>query len=109
MGAGRNLVSIGVCVLRALNCFVVETATPKTQSLRRCLQLDPRPPSWRLSPHLRSGARRTSQAMAGAFALACGLLIHFGLSTAAYVVEGMFLAAVLALTLGGFCPGIVRA
>jgi len=49
--------------------------------------------------------RRTSQAMAGAFALACGLLIHFGLSTAAYVVEGMFLAAVLALTLGGFCLG----
>jgi hypothetical protein len=43
--------------------------------------------------------------MAGAFALACGLLIHFGLSTAAYSVEGMFLAAVLALTLGGFCLG----
>ncbi len=49
--------------------------------------------------------RRTSQAMAGAFALACGPLIHFGLSIAAYVVEGMFLAAVLALTLGGFCLG----
>ena len=49
--------------------------------------------------------RRTSQAMAGAFALTCGLLIHFGLSTVAYVVEGMFLAAVLALTLGGFCLG----
>ena len=49
--------------------------------------------------------RRTSQAMAGAFALACGVLIHFGVSTAAHVVEGMFLAAVLALTLGGFCVG----
>ncbi len=49
--------------------------------------------------------RRTAQAMAGAFALACGLLIHFGFSTAAYVVEGMFLAAVLALTLGGLCVG----
>jgi hypothetical protein len=49
--------------------------------------------------------RRTSQVIAGAFALACGLLIHFGLSTAAYVVEGIFLAAVLALTLGGFCLG----
>ena len=49
--------------------------------------------------------RRTSQAMAGAFALACGLLIHFGLSAVAYVVEGIFLAAVLALTLGGFCVG----
>jgi|SRR5712692_1926689 len=43
--------------------------------------------------------------MAGAFALACGLLIHLGLSAAAYVVEGIFLAAVLALTLGGFCLG----
>lgn len=47
--------------------------------------------------------RRTAQAMAGAFALACGLLIHFGLSTAAYVVEGFFLAAVLALTLASLC------
>jgi hypothetical protein len=49
--------------------------------------------------------RRTSQAMAGAFALECGLVIHFGLSTVAYVVEGIFMAAVLALTLGGFCLG----
>ena len=49
--------------------------------------------------------RRTAQAMAGAFALACGLLIHFGLSTGAYVVEGVFVAAVLALILGGFCLG----
>ena len=49
--------------------------------------------------------RRTAQAMAGTFALACGLLIHFGLSTAAFVVEGIFVAAVLALILGGFCLG----
>src|SRR5205823_7699610 len=49
--------------------------------------------------------RRTAQAMAGAFALACALLVHFGLFAAAYVVEGIFLAAVLALTLGGFCLG----
>ena len=49
--------------------------------------------------------RRTAQAMAGAFALTCGLLIHFGLSTAAYVVEGIFVAAILALILGGFCLG----
>ena len=49
--------------------------------------------------------RRTAQAMAGAFALACALLLHFGLSAVAYVVEGIFLAAVLALTLGGFCLG----
>jgi hypothetical protein len=49
--------------------------------------------------------RRTAQAMAGVFALTCGLLIHYRLSTVAYVVEGMFLAAVLALTLGSFCVG----
>jgi hypothetical protein len=49
--------------------------------------------------------RRTAQAMAGMFALACGLLLHFGRSTAAYVVEGIFVAAVLALVLGGFCLG----
>jgi len=49
--------------------------------------------------------RRTAQAMAGAFALTCGLLIHFGFFTAAYVVEGFFLGAVLALTLGGLCVG----
>jgi hypothetical protein len=49
--------------------------------------------------------RRGAQAMAGIFALACGLLLQFGLSTAAYVLEGFFLAAVLALILGGFCLG----
>jgi hypothetical protein len=49
--------------------------------------------------------RRTAQAMAGALALACALLIHFGLFAAAYVVEGIFLAAVLALTVGGLCLG----
>jgi hypothetical protein len=49
--------------------------------------------------------RRTAQVMAGTFALAIVLLISFGYSTAAYVVEGIFLAAVLALILGGFCLG----
>lgn len=49
--------------------------------------------------------RRVAQAMAGIFALACGLLLHFGFSTAAHVVEAMFVAAVLALVLGGFCLG----
>jgi len=49
--------------------------------------------------------RRSAQAIAGAFALACGLLIHFGFSTAAYVVEGIFAAAVSALILAGFCLG----
>lgn len=49
--------------------------------------------------------RRTAQAIAGAFALACGLLIHFGLSTAAYILEGIFLSAVMALTLVSLCVG----
>jgi hypothetical protein len=49
--------------------------------------------------------RRSAQAIAGAFALACGLLIHFGFSTAAYVVEGIFAAAVSVLILAGFCLG----
>ncbi len=43
--------------------------------------------------------------MAGAFALSCALLLYFGLNLAGYVVEALFLAAVLALTLGGFCLG----
>ncbi len=49
--------------------------------------------------------RRVAQAIAGTFALACAMLIGFGHSTAAYVVEGAFLAAVLALVLGAFCLG----
>jgi hypothetical protein len=49
--------------------------------------------------------RRTAQTMAGAFALAVGIFVHLGQSTAAYVVEGFFLAAVIALTLGGLCVG----
>lgn len=49
--------------------------------------------------------RRFAQGMAGAFALACALLTYFELTIAAYVVEAVFLAAVLALTLGGFCLG----
>ena len=49
--------------------------------------------------------RRTAQAIAGTLALVCALLLYSGLSAAAYVVEGIFLAAVLALTLGGFCLG----
>ena len=49
--------------------------------------------------------RRVAQSMAGAFALITALLIHARFSLAAYVVEAIFLAAVLALTLGGFCLG----
>ena len=58
---------------------------------------------------LRLGAaptpRRVSQAMAGTFALAAALLIYSGFRVAAYIVEGIFLAAVVALTIGGFCLG----
>lgn len=49
--------------------------------------------------------RRVAQAMAATFALVCALLIHGGFLIAAYVVEAFLLAAVLALTLGGFCFG----
>ena len=49
--------------------------------------------------------RRTAQGMAGTFSLACALLIYFGFNVLAYVVEGIFLAAVMALTVGGFCLG----
>ena len=49
--------------------------------------------------------RRFAQTMAGAFALTSALLIHAGFSLAAYVVEAIFLAAVLALAIGGFCLG----
>ena len=57
--------------------------------------------------HLTSapGPRRNAQAMAGGFAFACALLLQFGFFAAAYIVEGIFLAAVLALTIGGFCLG----
>jgi hypothetical protein len=49
--------------------------------------------------------RRVAQTMGGAFALATAWLIHAGPGVAAYVLEAIFLAAVLALTLGGFCLG----
>ena len=62
-----------------------------------------RPSRFQVSPT--PPPRRTAQAMAGAFALACALLIYFGFTVLAYVVEGIFLAAVMALTVGGFCLG----
>jgi len=62
--------------LRPLCRFVVERSAPETQSLRRCVQLELRPPRRCLSPYPCPAPRRTAQAMAGAFALACGLLIH---------------------------------
>jgi hypothetical protein len=49
--------------------------------------------------------RRVAQAMGGAFALATAWLIYAGFGLAAYVLEAIFLAAALALTLGSFCLG----
>ncbi len=62
-----------------------------------------RPGGFRVSPA--PPPRRASQGMAAAFSLACALLIYFGFNVLAYVVEGIFLAAVMALTVGGFCLG----
>jgi hypothetical protein len=62
-----------------------------------------RPGASRLGPA--PAPRRVAQTMAGAFALITALLIHAGFSLAAYVIEAIFLAAALALTLGGFCLG----
>jgi Domain of unknown function (DUF4395) len=59
--------------------------------------------AFRLSPA--PAPRRMAQTMAGAFALACTLLTYFNFTTPAYVIEAVFLAAVLALVLGSFCLG----
>ena len=65
--------------------------------------LGKRPGAFRADPA--PPPRRTAQAMAGTFALACALLIYLEFAVAAYVVEAIFLAAVLALIFGGFCLG----
>ncbi len=49
--------------------------------------------------------RRGAETEAGAVALTSALLIHAGFNLAAYVVEAIFLAAGLAVALGGFCTG----
>lgn len=67
------------------------------------LTLGRRPGAIRLGPA--PAPRRIAQTMAGAFALVTALLIHAGYNLAAYVIEAVFLAAVLALTIGGFCLG----
>jgi Domain of unknown function (DUF4395) len=58
---------------------------------------------FRLTPS--PAPRRAANAMAGTDAMACAMLMHFGLAAAAYVAEGIFLASALALTLSGFCLG----
>lgn len=65
--------------------------------------LSRRPGAIRLGPA--PVPRRIAQTMAGAFALIIALLIYAGYNLAAYVVEALFLAAALALTIGGFCLG----
>ena len=49
--------------------------------------------------------RRFAQGMAATFALAIGIMLTLGWRLAAYVLEGMFLAAIAALMFGGFCLG----
>jgi hypothetical protein len=43
--------------------------------------------------------------MAGVFALACYGLISYGYTTAANIVEAVFIGAALAVALAGFCLG----
>ncbi len=59
--------------------------------------------AYRLSPA--PAPRRIAQAIAGSFALACALLIYFQLAITARLIEIVLLAAVLAVTVGGFCLG----
>jgi hypothetical protein len=51
------------------------------------------------------GPRRFAQGMAGSFALAIGVSLVLGWNTTAIVLEGLLIAAVGALVLGGFCLG----
>lgn len=62
-----------------------------------------RPGAFRLGPA--PAPRRAAESEAGAVALTSALLIHAGFVLAAYVVEAIFLAAGLALVIGGFCFG----
>ena len=51
------------------------------------------------------GPRRFAQAMAGTFALAIGIALMSGWRVTAFVLEGLLMAAIAALALGGFCLG----
>jgi hypothetical protein len=51
------------------------------------------------------GPRRFAQAMAATFLLAIGLSLLFGLSSLAWIVEALLVAALGALILGRFCLG----
>jgi hypothetical protein len=65
--------------------------------------LGSQPRGYRLDPS--PAPRRAAETEAGTVALASALLIHAGLSLAAYVVEAVFLAAGLAVMIGSFCLG----
>jgi Domain of unknown function (DUF4395) len=62
-----------------------------------------RPGAFRLDPS--PAPRRAAETEAGTIALTSALLIHAGLSSAAYVVEAVFLAAGLGVLIGSFCFG----
>ncbi len=62
-----------------------------------------RPGTVRLSPA--PAPRRFAQGMAGSLALAIAGSLWLGWSLAAYVLEGVLLAALIALGFGGFCLG----
>jgi Domain of unknown function (DUF4395) len=67
------------------------------------LTLGNRPGAFRLGPS--PAPRRAAEMEAGTIALTSALLIHSGVSPAAYVVEAVFLAAGLAVLIGSFCTG----
>jgi uncharacterized protein DUF4395 len=67
------------------------------------LTIGGRPGAFRLGPA--PAPRRGAETMAGAFALAIALLILTGFHLAAYVLQGIFLAASLAVEFAGFCFG----
>ena len=62
-----------------------------------------RPGAFRLGPA--PAPRRAAETEAGTIALTIALLLYAGLSPAAYAVEGILLAAVLAVLIASFCTG----
>ncbi|HUI41128.1 MAG TPA: DUF4395 family protein [Terriglobia bacterium] len=65
--------------------------------------LGSQPGAFRLDPS--PAPRRAAETEAGTIALTIVLLMHAGFSLAAYAVEAIFLAAALAVAIGGFCFG----
>ena len=67
------------------------------------LTLGSEPGAFRLNPS--PAPRRAAETEAGTIAVTSALLIHSGLSLAAYVVEAVFWGAGLAVLIGSFCTG----